>query len=328
MPTAESNAKLAQDFGDFFLSKITKIQDSLLGDAIHKYNMSFHLYADDTQLYMTFDNNVPIPNATAQSQMKCCIEEIWSWMHLNILKLNGEKTEFLHFSPDPRHSHSDLMEAMKIRSDIISAGTEAKNLGVIFDSDFTLNNHITSVCKSANYLLYKISHIKKHLTPDALKTAIHSLVASKIDYSNSLLSGLPKYQVARLQHIMNCVARIISGMPMFEHIKPVLRTLHWLPVEFHIMFKIACLAYKVLKGQAPSYLAQAIERYESARFLRSAGQALLVVPKIRTQKYGTRSFAHAAPTIFNSLPSLVQQAPTIDAFKVRLKTHLFTLAYK
>ncbi len=158
-----------------------------IGDIVRKYNMSFHLYADYTQLYMTFDNNIPISKATAQSQMECCIEEIRSWMHLNKLKLNGDKTEFPYFSPGHRHCRSDLMEAIKIGSDIISAGTEAKNLGVIFDSDFTMNDHITAVCKSANYQLYKISRIKKYLILDALKTAIHSLVASKIDYCNSLL---------------------------------------------------------------------------------------------------------------------------------------------
>ncbi len=73
---------------------------------------------DDTQLYMTFDNNVTISKATAQFQMECCIEEIRSWMHLNKLKLNGDKTKFLHFSPDHRHCHSDLTDAMKIGSDI------------------------------------------------------------------------------------------------------------------------------------------------------------------------------------------------------------------
>ncbi len=255
-----------------------------IGDIVRKYNMSFHLYADDTQLYMTFDNNIPISKATARCQMECCIDDIRSWMHLNKLKLNGDKTEFLHFNPDNRHSHSDLTETIKIGADIISTSSEAKNLGVIFDSDFTMNDHITAVCKSANYQLYKISHIKKYLTPDALKTAIHSLVASKIDYCNSLLSGLPKYQIARLQHIMNCEARLISSTCKFEHITPVLKALHWLPVEYRILFKIACMAYKALEGQAPAYLSKAILRYEPTRSLRSSSQSLLVVPKIRTKK--------------------------------------------
>ena len=121
--------------------------------------------------------------------------------------------------------------------------------------------------------------------------------------------------------------RIISGMHKFEHITAVLRTLHWLPVESRIMFKIACMAYKVLNGQAPSYLIQAIENYEAARSLRSAIQALLVMPKIRTQKYGYRLFAHGPPTVYNSLPPAVWQAPTIGALKARLKTHFFKLAY-
>ncbi len=227
-----------------------------IDDIIRKYNMSFHLYANDTQLYMTFHNNIPISKATAQSHMEYCIEEIL--LHHNKLKLNGNKTECLHFFPDHRHCCSDLMEAIKIGSDIISVGTEAKNLGVMSDSDFTMNDHITAVCKSANYQMYKIRCIKKYLSLDALKTAVHSLVASKIDYCNSLLSGLRKYQVTRLQHIMDCAPRIICSTCKYEHITPVLRALHLLPVKFCTMFKVACMAYKALDSQAPAYLSQSI----------------------------------------------------------------------
>ncbi len=85
---------------------------------------------------MTFDNTDLISKGDAQSQMELCIEEIWSWMHLNELKWNGDKIEFLHFFPDLKHTCPDPIEAIKIGSDL-SSGSEAKNLGVIFDSDFT-----------------------------------------------------------------------------------------------------------------------------------------------------------------------------------------------
>ena len=124
--------------------------------------MLFHLYADDMQLYMTFDNDNLISKASARIQMEQCIEEIWSWMNHNKFKLNGNKAEFLHFCPEIKHSYSNLITAIKIGSDIISSGRKARNLGVIFESDFTLNTHITSICKSADYWLYRISYIKKY----------------------------------------------------------------------------------------------------------------------------------------------------------------------
>ena len=74
-------------------------------------------------------------------------------MHHNMLKLNGDKTEFLHFSPHRKHNHPDIVEVIRIGSDTISAGGEAKNLGVVFDSDFSPNSHIMAICKLVNFQL-------------------------------------------------------------------------------------------------------------------------------------------------------------------------------
>ncbi len=81
------------------------------------------------------------------------------------------------------------------------------------------------------------------------------MVSSKLGYCNALLASLPKQQTNRLQHVMDCVARIVTGTSKFEHITLALKTLHWLPVEFRILFKVVCLTYKALNGLAPSYLA-------------------------------------------------------------------------
>ena len=95
--------------------------------------------------------------------------------------------------------------------DIISPSNEAKNLGVLFDSDLSMNSYITSICEAANFQLYRISRIKKYLTPEALKTVVHLLMSSEIGYCNVLLAGLP----GRLQHVMNCAARIITKINKF-----------------------------------------------------------------------------------------------------------------
>ena len=135
--------------------------------------------------------------------------------------------------------------------------------------------HITSICKAANYQLHRLSHIKKYLTPESLKTAVHALVASKIDYCNSLLVSLPTTQTRRLQSIMNSAAQLISGVRKFKRITPTLEDLHWLPVDKHILFKLLHLTYKALNGQAPPYLADLLKTYTPSLSLRSADRGLL-----------------------------------------------------
>ena len=126
---------------------------------------------------------------------------------------------------------------------------------------------------------------------------------------------------------MNCAARLISGVGKFDHITPIMESLHWCPMEFSIKFTVLCLAYNALHGLAPAYLTNILAWYEPARNLCSTGQDLLVVPKIRTNKYGAEAFAYAALSLFNDLPTRIHQAPSFGTFKGRHKTHFFSIAY-
>ena len=83
----------------------------------------------------------------------------------------------------------------------------------------------------------------------------HAFVGGRRDYCNSLLHGVSGELPRRLQCVQNAAARFITGTRKYDHITPVLRNLHWLPVRQRIIFKIATLMYRCLKGLAPSYLA-------------------------------------------------------------------------
>ena len=80
---------------------------------------------------------------------------------------------------------------------------------------------------------------------------MHAFVSSRLDYCNSLLFGVTDSLVQRLQAVQNAAARLVSGTRRSEHITPVLRQLHWLPVRERIEFKIAVLVYKALNGLSP-----------------------------------------------------------------------------
>ena len=106
---------------------------------------------------------------------------------------------------------------------------------------------------SAFFHIYNIRRIRKYLSRDSAETLVHAFISSMLDYGNSLLFGLPQYQIQKLQRVQNASARLIFSMPRYCHITPLLLDLHWLPVNQRIAFKILLLVYKVLHQLAPSY---------------------------------------------------------------------------
>ena len=168
-----------------------------------------YLYADDTQSYLSFDSNSPSAGNLAIVQLEACISDIRQWMLENRLKRNDDKPEFLKFLIQP-WNETITPSSLKIGMENIGLFTKAKNLGVLFDPSLNLT-HISATCKSAFYQLHCLSRIKRYLTIEALKTPVYALISNKLDYCNSLLAGLPKGEIKRLQHIMKSAAGLVSG---------------------------------------------------------------------------------------------------------------------
>ena len=106
-----------------------------------------------------------------------------------------------------------------------------------------------------------------------------------------------------------------------------LKQFHWLPVKWRVEYKLLVLVFRALHDQTPAYLASLITPYVPNRALRSAGQALLTVPRHNLERYGRRSFSCAGPTLWNALPEDIRMTVNINAFKAQLKTHYFKVAF-
>ena len=94
-----------------------------------------------------------------------------------------------------------------------------------------MDKQIRQVCKRAFHQLHNIHSIRKFLDRDALQTLVHALVTHKLEYFNSLYSGLPVCQIMKLQKVQNAAARLVLRIPRCQHIIPGLKSPHWLPVE-------------------------------------------------------------------------------------------------
>ena len=75
---------------------------------------------------------------------------------------------------------------------------------------------------------------------------------------NSLLQGLPAYQIQNPARFQNSAARIVFEESKFCHITPLLRALHWLPVAYRIVFKILLLTFKAIHKLAPTYISELV----------------------------------------------------------------------
>ena len=295
-----------------------------LGAIIRYHGLQYSIYADDTQVYLSFD----LKDAdNALQKLNACLSDIRSWMIKNKLKINDDKTEFLIIASP--HSHKQLSDDhhLTVGNSSIAPSSSAKNLGVIFDDKMNMEKQVSNICKSANFQLRNIGAIRNCLNDKAASQLVHSLITSRLDYCNSLLGGISDTQIERLQRVQNNAARIVAKLKKYDHISPTLQSLHWLPVKYRIEFKTLLLTYRILNDSAPSYLKNLISPYQPSRPLRSGDKLLLSVPRSKTKSYGDRCFSFRAPKTWNDLPLEIRSSQSIDTFKSSVKTHLFRKAY-
>jgi hypothetical protein len=211
----------------------------------------------------------------------------------------------------------------------IQPSVSVKSLGVYLDQSLSYDHQLKSVGKTCYYQLRQIRLVCRRLDPDLIKSVLQAFISSRLDYCNSLYTGLPAYRLNYLQRIQNSAARVYSKTGKHDHITPVLHDLHWLPVASRVRFKIGVFAYKAHCGQLPPYLRDLCREVSSVHgyLLRSVTQHDLSVVRTATARYGDRTFQVAAADVWNELPVSLRSAGSVASFCHQLKTFLFLQAY-
>ena len=299
-----------------------------LSHLIQSHGLHMQSYADDTQLYLAFQN----PKNADEVHNGCikierCLADIHAWMTNNKLKLNNDKTEIMLFGTKSSLADVNITSLEVAGTRVHVSDGPVRNLGVLLDNSLSMSSQVNRMVQSACFHLRNIGQVRNKLTESSTKSLVQSLVISRLDYGNSLLCGLPIDLVTKLQLVQNKAARLITLTKKRDHITPVLCRLHWLPVDVRINFKVLLIVYKAMHGLAPQYIRELLNEYQPTRQLRSSCHSMLQIPKTKTVRYGDRAFFAYAPKIWNMLPLYIRQSDTISCFKSRLKTHYFKLKY-
>jgi len=298
-----------------------------LGDLIRKYGLQYHIYADDTQLYIAFSPLNKDDSAKAKLTMEKCISMIKDFLLENRMKFNDGKTEFLIIGTGiflKKVNFNDI----KVGQEQIKAVKKSKNLGVMFDCEDKLIPQVSNICKIGFYRIRNLAAIRKSLDLKTAKLAAAAFTTLSLDYCNALLHGLPKNQIHKIQLVQNSAARVVMGLKKYDHITQIRKELHWLPIEARCKFKIIMLTWKALNNMGTSYIKDLLKIKLCRSGLRSNNSIILEIPKTNLIGYGNRAFCQSAPVLWNDLTEELRNTKKLDNFKTRLKTKLFTDYYK
>ena len=299
---------------------------SSLADLLEAHGVSYHFYADDTQIYIEISDVLD-----AKEMILSLLHDIKIWMLRRKLKLNDGKTEIVIIKGGLRSNLEAEFGSLDIGGVQLYPSVSVKNLGVVLDSNLNFKHHVNSLVKNCNFHIRNLYAVRRYLSKDILITLVQSLIVSRIDYCNVLFLGLPSYLLKKLQSVMNRCARLIFSLPPRVPTTRFLIELHWLPIRARVEFKVCLIVFKALKFNQPKYIVDLLSAPNDGDHvtLRSSNDPYrLAEPRaVQERAYAERSFVYAAPRLYNRLPVQVKQQTSILSFKTHLKSFLFSQAY-
>ena len=220
-------------------SSSSPIYGRRFGSVFNQHGVRHHLYADDKQAYIDVP---PQDIATARSILTNCIHDITNWCSSRRLQLNNAKTELIWFGS--RHTlqnvnHEDLK--LQLGSTVIEPARVVRDLGVLLDDELSMKQDITKVASTRFYQLRRLRQLRCLLGQEVTVQLVSAFIMSRIDY----LAGLPHTTLEPLQRVQNAAARLVLSLNLRDHVKPGLKQLHWLPIEYRIQFKLCLLMHHV-----------------------------------------------------------------------------------
>jgi len=157
-----------------------------LSNIISAHGFNLCQYADDCQLYLS----VPVDDApSAVTQLSQCVADVAKWLSASRLRLNPNKTVIMWLGSRHQADKATVKDIPILQSSTTTVGT-ARDLGVMLDSELTMSAQVLAECQSTYNYLRQLHPVVRELSVEARKTVVQAFVSSRLDYCNSLLSGV------------------------------------------------------------------------------------------------------------------------------------------
>ena len=167
-----------------------------------------------------------------------------------------------------------------------------------------MSGHTASMCKSANHHLRCIRKIRNCIPIEACNLLVHSLVTSRLYYSNALQCGARDDVIKQLERVQRIAARAVCKKYTNDHssMTDLLWGLHWLPIKARVQYKILLLVYKSLNVGTPPYLEVLLTRKSFCRVTRTSQKVnILNIPAHSKGRHSMKAFSVVGPTMWNEL---------------------------
>ena len=149
---------------------------------------------------------------------------------------------------------------------------------------------------------------------------------SKLFYCSSVWSSAAATNLLKLQAVQNFAARIICGSRKFDHVTPLLKELHWLPIKSQLYLRDAVLAFKCMTGSAPAYLSSKFLTRGEVSGRATRNSQLLHIPLYKS-KSGQRTFFYRTVSLWNSLDNSLKLCDSFVILSVNLEPNYLLLSY-
>jgi hypothetical protein len=293
---------------------------SRISDILSKHpEVGYVLYADDIQLYISC--GVSEANTTIM-KLEDCINSVRNWLISHRLRLNIAKTDFIIFQ-SVKSSFDASTCSLVVDNITIHPKNKVRDLGIILDNHIQMDDHIANICKNAIYYLRLICRCRQFLNRQTTTILVYALVMSRIDYCSALLYGVSAKLNKKVDGVIRYGMRVIEGLKRKIDVAPYLAKHGWLSLEKRSQLRIALLTHKIHNLNLPKQLAQLVtisSPSSNGRILRSSTHGLLEVVRTRT-RMGDRTFATAAPKIWNALPIEIRDSIRQTLFKSKVLKH-------
>ena len=281
----------------------------------------YHLYADDTQLYISGKVNEAV---NLIQKMNRDLAKISEFSVNNFLRLNEGKSKYIIIGSRPNIKKINDMNLpdISINNKPIEREIVVKNLGILFDQFMSWDAEV-SKCISNGYLKLKQAYrFKNFLSTKSKKLIVQTYLLSQFNFSSIILQNLTKFQCDRIQKFQNTCARFILNLKKYDHISVGLSNLKFLKMSKIREVQSLVLMYKIVKGKAPSYLTDRISYRGDIHEHFTRSRTNILVKHSKTN-FGKFAFFNHIANKFNIIKNELDfdYALSVNTFKIKIKAY-------